>query len=104
MTDASDNPVLMELDEKFPDNGYRLYFKLLEFVGKRCPYDTHDPKFGILDITVKSFENKIGRRYDVVQKPLQLLARRGAIDFKKRNGFLHFNLKKMAKYKDNYTK
>ena len=104
MSDLSDDPVIMELEEKYPAEGYRTYLKLLELVAKQSPYKSDDPKFGILDITVKSFESKLQRRYSTVQKPLQLLARRGTIAFKKRNGFLHFNVSKLAEIKDNYTK
>jgi len=104
MTDASDDPVIMELDEKFPKDGYRLYWKLLEMVGAQCPPDKNDPKFGKLKITVTSFERRIQRSYKTVQKPLQLLHRRGAISLKKRNGFLYFYIKKMGDIKDNYNK
>lgn len=104
MTDADDDPVLMELDEKFPDNGLRMWWKLLQLVGTQCPPDKDDPKFGKLSITVLSFESKMQRQYKTLQKPLQLLHRRGTISFKKRNGFLHFYIKNMAKIKDNYNK
>ena len=104
MTDLSDDPVIMELEEKYPVEGYRLYCKLLEIIGRQCPPDREDPNFGRITITVQSFENKLQRRYNTLQKPLQLLHRRGAISFKKRNNFLTFYIKKMADIKANYNK
>ena len=104
MTDMSDDPVIMELEEKYPAEGYRTFCKLMELVGRQSPNNISDPKFARLTITVTSFESKLQRRYKVLQKPLQLLHRRGTISFKKRNGFLSFHIVKMGDLKDNYTK
>lgn len=105
MSDLSDDPKVMELEQKFGDTGFTIFVKLIEMIAKMSPNNTNDPEFGKAVITVETLEKKLGnRKYKDLQPILRFLARRELMSFTKRANWLHISFPKMADIKDNTAK